>query len=235
MKKNGYFILLMVGWCLFIFPSFGISAEGDIKLTQPSLSSNVSIEKAFSERRSLRTYKNEPLTLNELSQLLWAGQGINDQAKGLRTAPSGMASYLLNLYAVALDVSGVPQGFYRYEPKKHELILISKGNRRDDIANARFSGPPPGASAEVASRMASHANPLVSAPLIFIITGDSSRGEAASYYLEAGHAAQNILLQCVSLGMGGVPMAGIDFDKLKKSLKLGDKEVGIYLIPVGKK
>lgn len=235
MKKTGLFILSIIACCLIAFASTPISAEGDIKLPQPSLTSNVSIEKALNERRSLREYKNEPVTLKELSQLLWAGQGITEPEKGFRTAPSGMASYPLNLYALTFNVTGVPEGLYRYEPKSHELILISKGNKREDIISVRFSGPPPGlsgdAAAEATAKMASHADPLPAAPLVFIITSKSGGGGSQ----EAGHVAQNILLQCVSLNMGGVPMGGIDFDKLKALFKLDDKETGIYLIPVGKK
>lgn len=234
MKKN-IIIISIVACCLIAFASTAISAQGDIKLSQPSLSSDVSIEKALNKRRSLREYKDAPVSLKELTQLLWAGQGITDEKNGFRTAPSGMASYPLNLYAITFNVTGVPQGLYRYEPKGHELILVSKGDKREAVTDARFSGPPPGvsgdAAAEATTKMASHANPLPTAPLIFIITSKSKGGGS----LEAGHVAQNILLQCVSLDMGGVPMGGIDFDKLKKALNIDENEEGIYLIPVGKK
>ncbi|MDB9822949.1 SagB/ThcOx family dehydrogenase [Deltaproteobacteria bacterium] len=243
MKETGFFIITAVICYSIASASLSFSAEGDIKLPQPSITSDVSIEKALSERRSLRTYKNEPVTLNELSQLLWAGQGITEPEKGFRTAPSGMATYVLNLYAITLDVSGVPQGAYRYEPKGHELILISKGDKREDMKNDRRpSGPSPGGSADdsgtsaTPARIAGHADPIPSTPLIFVITGDGSKARgSASYYLEAGHAAQNIALQCVSLGMGGVTMAGFNADKLKDLLKMKDKDVPIYVMPVGKK
>jgi SagB-type dehydrogenase family enzyme len=231
-KRIGYFIIATVIYFSIAFASRGIAAEGDVKLPQPSLKSDVSIEKALSERRSLREYKAQPVTLNELSQLLWAAQGINEPVKGLRTAPSPMAMYTLKLYAVTLNVNGIAQGAYRYEPKSHELILISKGDKREDIKR-----PAPTAEQAAAAAKMGHADPFPTTPLVFVITGDGSKTKnSALYYLEAGHAAENLVLQCVSLGMGGVTtMASSNADKLKALLQMANDEVPIYAIPVGKK
>jgi SagB-type dehydrogenase family enzyme len=209
-----------------------IESGGEIKLPQPSYKSNVSIEQALSERRSLRTFKNQSISLSEVSQLLWAAQGITEPAKGLRTAPSPMATYTLKVYAVALNVSGMAQGAYRYEPKTHELVLISKGDKREDVKR-----PAPTAEQAAVAAKLGHADPFPTTPLVIVITGDSAKTKNSSlFYLEAGHVAQNIVLQCVSLGMGGVTtMASYNADKLKTLLKLAEDEVPIYSIPVGKK
>jgi SagB-type dehydrogenase family enzyme len=209
-----------------------IAADGNVKLPQPSLKSSVSIEQALSERRSLRAYKDQPIALNELSQLLWAAQGITEPVKGLRTAPSPMAMYTLKVYAITLNVNGIAQGAYRYEPKTHELILISKGDKREDVKR-----PAPTAEQAAIAAKLGHADPFPTTPLVFVITGDGTKTKNSSlYYLEAGHVAQNIVLQCASLGMGGVTtMASYNADKLKTLLKMSADEVPIYSIPVGKK
>lgn len=234
----------MVGFILTVV-SLGIAAEGDIKLLQPSLKSDVSIEQALASRRSLRTYADTPVTLSDLSQLLWAAQGITDPEKGFRTAPSGMARYPLKVYAAAFNVAGVPQGIYRYEPTDHELVLVTEGDTRDSFKRETRTASPEGrstsasASETAASRsgVAGHADPIPTAAVMFVITADTKKAYASSgYYLEAGHVAQNIVLQCVSLDMGGVTTAGLSIaDTLKKMLKLPENEVPVYVIPVGKK
>jgi SagB-type dehydrogenase family enzyme len=209
-----------------------IAAEGDVKLPQPSLKSNVSIEQALSERRSLRTYKDQSITLNELSQLLWAAQGITEPVKGLRTAPSPMAMFTLKVYAVTLNVNGIARGAYRYEPETHKLILISIGDKREDVKR-----PAPTAEQAAIAAKLGHADPFPTTPLVLVITADGTKTKNSSlFYLEAGHVAQNIVLQCVSLGMGGVTtMASYNADKLKTLLKMSADEVPVYSIPVGKK
>ena len=88
-----------------------------IKMTlpEPRQDGEVSIEEALLKRRSIRQYTGEPLTPQEVSQLLWAGQGITDP-RGYRTAPSAGALYPLEIYVVVGDVENLAEGVYRYEP-----------------------------------------------------------------------------------------------------------------------
>jgi SagB-type dehydrogenase family enzyme len=222
----------------------GFAAEEVIKLPQPSLKGDVSIEQALASRRSLRTYADTPVTLEDLSQLLWAAQGITDPEKGFRTAPSGMASYPLTVYAACFNITGLPQGIYRYKPDGHTLTLITAGDTRDNFK--RQSGPPAAegrgastdapAASESTARTAGHADATLTATAVFVITTDTKKSFASSgYYLEAGHVAQNIVLQCVPLNMGGVTMAGFNADNLKKAMSLPEDEAPVYVIPVGKK
>ena len=99
-----------------------------VKLPSPVYESTVSIEKALAERRSIRSYKEETLTLKELSQILWAAQGITEPTKGLRTAPSPKAVYLLLVYVLPGNVTNLSMGIYQYRPQGHELIKIADGD-----------------------------------------------------------------------------------------------------------
>lgn len=189
-----------------------------IKLPAPKLDGALSVEKALAERRSVRTYKADALSMAEVSQVLWAAQGITEPGKGLRTAASARGMYLLEVYLVAGNVTGLPAGVYRYQPKGHELIRMIEGDRKAELARA---GQPS----------------INSAPAALVITGASDRaaGNPPWMYMEAGHAAQNVYLQAVSLGLGTVSMAGFKPDEVKRCLNLPEKEQPLYIMPVGKK
>ena len=190
-----------------------------IKLPPPALDGTFSVEKALAERRSIRTFKGEPLSMAEVSQILWSAQGVTDPAKGLRTAPSPKSAYLLQVYLVAGNVTGLPAGLYQYQPKGHALSKIAEGDKKADLFKA---APQPG---------------INSAPAALIISGMTERSTAnpAWIYLEAGHAAENVYLQATSLKLGTVSMAGFKPDDVKRALSLPEKEQPIYIMPFGKK
>ena len=189
-----------------------------VKLPSPTYESAVSIEKALSERRSIRSYKEEPLTLNELSQILWAAQGITEPKKGLRTAPSPRALYLLELYVLPGNVTNLPMGIYKYQPQGHELVKIAEGDKKAELFKAVGQAP------------------IKNAPLALVISGLSEKTQSPTWmYLEAGHAAQNIYLQAVSLKLGTVAMGGFKEDEVRKVLNLPEKERILYIMPIGKK
>jgi SagB-type dehydrogenase family enzyme len=197
---------------------FYVRADETIKLPAPVLTSDTSIEKAISERRSVRSYKAEPLQLEDVGQVLWAAQGITDPAKGLRAAPSPRAAYLIKVYVVAANVKGLTAGVYRYEPKGHELVQVIAGDRKAALYDAVGQGQ------------------IKSAPAVLVIAGDMAKsGNQGWSFLEAGHVSENVYLQCVSLKLGTVTMAGFKPDQVKKALGLQDKEEIIYLMPLGKK
>jgi len=109
-----------------------------VPLPKPSLDGKVSLEKAIKGRRTIRDFKERPLSLNHLSQLLWAAQGITDPKEGKRAAPSGGALYPLDVYLIMGEngVEGMEASIYRYLPEKHSISLLSKGDRRKEIATA---------------------------------------------------------------------------------------------------
>lgn len=188
------------------------------KLPPPKYESEVSVEKALLERRSIRSYKEEPLTLNELSQILWAAQGITEPTKGLRTAPSPRAVYLLQVYVLPGNVTNLPMGIYQYRPQGHELIKIADGDKKAELFKAAGQAP------------------IKNAPVALVITGLSEKTQNPAWmYLEAGHAAENIYLQSVSLKLGTVAMAGFKEDEVRKALNFPDKERVLYIMPIGRR
>ncbi|MEQ8223306.1 MAG: SagB/ThcOx family dehydrogenase, partial [Candidatus Eremiobacterota bacterium] len=140
MKKFYIITILAISTIIFLFIGNSkviaeeISGE-KIKLPEPVYDSKISIEKALYERRSVRSYKNEALTLSEVSQLLWSAQGITDD-KGHRTAPSAMALYPLEVYIVANNIENLPAGIYKYIPDCHEIRSIMKGDVKEKLAAA---------------------------------------------------------------------------------------------------
>ena len=194
-----------------------------VKLPVPANKSETSLEAALSTRRSIRAYADEPLGLANLSQLLWAAQGITDP-HGFRTAPSAGALYPLEVHAVVGNVTGLAPGIYKYRPQGHEIEKMADGDKRSALAEAAL-----GQSC------------VRTAPVSFVFSAVIERtrakyGERAERYvwIEAGHAAQNVLLQAVSLNLGAVPVGAFRDDRVKAVLSLGEGEEVLYIVAVGK-
>lgn len=112
-------------------------ATGTVNLPQPQTSSDVSVEKAINQRRSIRDYTEESLTQKQVSQLMWAAQGITGPQGKKRAAPSAGAAYPLEVYLVVGSggVTGLEQGVYRYIPGKHRLQRQLSGDVQSELAN----------------------------------------------------------------------------------------------------
>ncbi len=195
-----------------------------IQLPEPQLSGEISVEKALSERRSVRSFTDEPLTLGEVSQLLWAAQGITNK-RDMRTAPSGGALYPLELYILATQVTGLPQGLYRYIPRGHRLAKIKNGNMREELYDATLGQ-----------------SSVRTAPAALVFSSVWQRitkkyGERGIRYaiIEAGHAGQNVYLQAVSLGLGTVAVGAFRDNDVKTFVGMKDGEDPLYVFPVGRK
>lgn len=215
------FILL----ALFVMMCSEASGAEMLKLPQPKYDSNFSIEKTLLERRSVRSYKNEPLTLAGVSQLLWAAQGITEKTKGLRTAPSAGALYPLETYLVVGNVTGLPVGLYKYNPRGHELEKIADGDKRAELSKAALGQ-----------------SSVSQAPIVIAISAVYERitgkyGQRGIRYtdMEAGHVGENVALQAVALGLSTVMVGAFDDDSVKNVLGLPAAERPLYLIPIGKK
>jgi SagB-type dehydrogenase family enzyme len=191
----------------------------NIKLPEPRVEGTVSVEKALKERRSVRVFKDEPLTLAEVSQILWAAQGITEPQKGLRTAPSPRGGFFLETYVVPGNVTDLPPGLYQYRPRGHELAKLAEGDKKTDLVRAAGQAP------------------IKGAPMALVFTGNMERAAAGQsmVYMEAGHASQNVYLQAVALNLGAVTMAGFKAEEVRKALGLPEKEQPVYILAVGRK
>jgi len=197
------------------------TAQVTISLPAPALTGDVSVEEALQGRRSVRSYAAEPVTLRQVSQLLWAAQGITEPTQGLRTAPSAQRTYPLRVYLFAGNVTDLPDGVYLYVPLGHKLELVMSGDQRTSVGGQPQMTKAPAVFSYIAD---------------YSVTGEKY-GERARVFaaIEAGHSAQNVLLEEVALGLVGVPMGGIDAAKMKALLKLADNQEPMYAVSVGKK
>jgi len=193
-------------------------------LPTPLHDGETSVEKALLERRSIRSYTDTPLTLAEVSQLLWAAQGITND-RGGRTAPSAGALYPLEIYLLAGEVAELPAGVYHFSPDKHALSLVVERDQRQALYEAARSQ-----------------NPVKDAAAVIIITAIYERttvkyGERGIQYvhMEVGTTAQNIYLQAESLGLGTVFIGSFQDDQVRNVIHLTENEVPLGIMPVGRK
>jgi len=163
------------------------------------------------------------MTLAEVSQLLWAAQGIT-AGNRFRTAPSAGAIYPVRMYLIAESVDSLPAGIYRYLPVTESLELIREGDFLEAIADASL-GQMWMANAQVLIAMTAEYGTITR------VYGD--RGITYTH-MEAGHISQNIYLQCVSLGLGTCAVGAFDDLEVASILQLPDDEVPLYVMPVGR-
>ena len=203
------------------------TGDASVSLPKPSFDGMISVEKAIKGRRTVRDFREKVLSLNHLSQLVWAGQGITDPSENKRAVPSGGALYPLDIY-VLIGENGVEKmegGVYRYLPKEHSFLPIAKGDRRREIALASLS------------QMW-----MARAPVIFIITAEYRRitgryGERGIRYalIEVGHAGQNLFLQAEALRLGAGIVGAFNDLEVSKVLGLPPKHEPLLMMPVGYK
>lgn len=200
----------------------GMTSNEKVSLPKPVYSSDTTIEEALRYRRSVRTYRDEPLSLSEVAQLLWAAQGITHPG-GYRTAPSAGALYPLEVYLLAGNVTDLARGIYIYGPENHDLQLVSEGDYRGVLSEAALNQ-----------------EFIKEAPVVIVITGFYARttgkyGDRGRQYvhMEVGSVSENIYLQAVSLNLGTVFIGAFYDEDVKKVLGLGEYEEPFCIMPVG--
>ncbi|MBU1245236.1 SagB/ThcOx family dehydrogenase [Myxococcota bacterium] len=184
------------------------------------------LEEALRRRRSVRRFSDRSMTPAQLGQLLFAAQGQvpDDKGRPLRTAPSAGGTYPMELVVYVRQVDGVPTGIHRYLPEVHGLRLCAAGDLTKTLMESCLFQPW-----------------VARAQVVVFITGVPERirpryGDRSGQYifLEAGHIAQNLLLQATSLGLAAVPVGAFTEERLQEVLHLDRAwETVVDAIPVG--
>jgi SagB-type dehydrogenase family enzyme len=233
-------LLLLLPLCVLLFGGIGFAVDAEKpvspptpimqevvgmrkKLPDPKTRSDISLEDCLVKRRSVREYRNDPLSLEDISQLLWAAQGVTAHW-GARTTPSAGALYPLEVVVVVGNVRDLPAGAYRYDPKDHEIVGIALGDLRSQLAGAALG-------------QSSVRNAAIEVVFTAVYQRTTRKyGDRGIQYvhMEVGHAAQNVCLQATALGLGTVPIGAFDDDQVSLLLNLPKDERPLYLIPVGK-
>ncbi len=193
-----------------------------IDLPDPELAGTVSVEEALHSRRSRREFANEPIQLQELSQVLWAAQGVTDDS-GYRAAPSAKGAYPFTLYLVIRNVEGLDQGLYQYLPENHQLGSLGIANAGDLLNSAGVQDGAQKAPAVI----------VMSAAYAKMQEKFPENDPTKNTLLEAGHIGQNVYLQIEGLEMSTVVMGGFNPKSVSDALQLDEAEDVVYLIPFG--
>jgi len=183
--------------------SFAIYAQGgNIKLSAPTKQGGMPLMQALNERQTIRTYSNEALTLQQISDVLWSAVGVNrPQNDNRRTSPTARNAQQIEVYVF------IESGVYFYDAIQHELVLLKSGDHRKDAARQEFA----------------QKAPLL---LVFVANydkfGTGMDAENMAFYgaTDAGFASQNVYLYCASEGLGTVVLGMIDREKLAETLSV---------------
>jgi len=187
-----------------------------IKLTKPGLKKGIPVMEALNLRRTIRDIKPDELSLENLSEILWAANGVNRE-DGKRTAPSACDKKMTDVYAVFAN------GIYQYSAQTHELIPVAEGDFRKLTAVHEFA---------------------FSAPLNLIFAADLDKMEKMPRqepeenkilyaHVEAGHQAENVHLYCASEGLGATVRIIIPREELTKAMNLKPNQIIVLAQTIG--
>ena len=220
-----FVILFLVSGMVFAQVK-GTQRGTTIKLPKPSLEGHMSVEQAIQGRRSVRNFADTPVSLKDVSQILWAAGGATvDGISGpTRAYPSAGALYPLDIYLVAGNVTDLEPGIYRYEWRKHDVVLLRSGDLRADLAKAALSQ-----------------GMIQDAPFTIVVMAEHAktarrygqRGAVRYVSMDAGHLGQNVHLMAESMGLGTVMVGAFMDNEVVKVIDVKD-ELPIYMMPVGK-
>ncbi|MEM4919146.1 MAG: SagB/ThcOx family dehydrogenase [Thermofilaceae archaeon] len=204
----------------------------EVLLPLPRVKTEMRVEEALLHRKSIREWRDEPLDVEDLALLLWAAQGVTEHAGWdwyRRTAPSAGATYPLEVYVV-IGEKGVRSGsgyleagVYRYNPFRHSLTLVRRGDARRELWEASW-------------RQDWVRDAPVSIVICAVYERTTSRyGERGVRYviLEAGHVGQNIYLMATALNLGTVAIGAFDDAAVARAISARAGEAPLYVYPVG--
>lgn len=219
-------VSFLSGWSAFAQPAEK-PGKNIIALPAPSTTGTLTVEKAIFNRKSVRDYKKEALTLQEVSQLLWAAGGATvDGVTGpTRAYASAGGIYPLEIYLVAGKVTGLESGVYHYIWDKHSLELVKKGDVRGELSKAAYD--------QVV---------ILNAPASIVVTAIYSKttqkygSKGATNYvpMDTGHLGENVHLEAESLGLGTVMLGAFVEDRVSAAIGVKGEEVPMYVMPVGR-
>ena len=181
------------------------------------------------DRRSARIYTQEEMTLDQLSFLLWATQGVKGiRGKAyatLRTVPGGGARHEFETYLLVRNVTGLNPGAYHYLPMEHALEFLHTVDDLDNVVTETLSGQSWAAKANV----------------VFYWSMVAYRCEwrygiyaHRPALIDVGHVGQNLYLGCTGLGLGCCAIAAFEHEKCCDVFGLdGEEEYIVYTVPVG--
>jgi SagB-type dehydrogenase family enzyme len=184
------------------------------------------VAEAIDARRSRRSFRDAPLDLPAVSQLLWGTAGVTDAESGYRATPSAGATYPLTTYLTvrAGGLEGHESGVYSYLENDHVLEARSSDPVHRRLREAAFD-----------QRWVEQAPVIIAIAAIDERTTAryGERGRLRYVPMEAGHAGQNIYLQAEALDLGTVAVGAFDDRSVSTILGLGSDERPLYLFPVG--
>ena len=188
--------------------------------------SALSLDKALKVRKSVRHFSNTPLTLEQLSYLVWSASGVQriEHDFAFRTAPSAGGLFPIETYLVVNNVVGVSPGLYHYCITKHALETLRPGEYGIQLSDAAMG-----------QSMCAHSSIVFIWTSIFQRTRWKYGSRAYRYiYLDAGHMAENVALTAAAMGLGTCAIAAIFDDEVNEILGVdGIEESAIYLTTVG--
>lgn len=182
------------------------------------------VEEAIVQRRSIRDYSGEMLTMDQLSLLLYSAYGITEPSYPLRASPSAGALYPLEIYPVVSKVEGLVSGVYHYRPSDHSLDLVKEGDFRTFLLMSTVGQ-----------------DMVLQAGVVFIITAIFQRTRWKYHdrtyryiLLEAGHLGQNLYLAATSQGLGACAIGAFLDNEVNRLVGVdGREESAIYIASIG--
>jgi len=250
-SRSSLFLLVL----LLLAPLFAAAQNPKtIKLNEPNKKRGLTVMEALAVRASATEWTTQDLSAQDLSDLLWAANGINRPENGKRTAPSAMNAQDVDIYVFMKD------GVYLYEAKSHSLVEVVAGDQRSLFFQPRPPRPAgpgqPGQPGQQPPKPGEHGQQpptppagaprpqeqMTMAPVVLLLVSDISRFRAGTddlkkewAALDTGIVSQNISLFCAGLGLSTRPRSGMDRDKIRELLKLKETQLPLLNHPVSYK
>jgi len=249
--RSSLFLMVL----LLLAPLFAAAQNPKtIKLNEPNKKRGLTVMEALAVRASATEWTTQDLSAQDLSDLLWAANGINRPENGKRTAPSAMNAQDVDIYVFMKD------GVYLYEAKSHSLVEVVAGDQRSLFFQPRPPRPAgpgqPGQPGQQPPKPGEHGQQpptppagaprpqeqMTMAPVVLLLVSDISRFRAGTddlkkewAALDTGIVSQNISLFCAGLGLSTRPRSGMDRDKIRELLKLKETQLPLLNHPVSYK